>query len=362
MMLARASRSSRPPRTSPTGNRSGRWALGFGSFLRSRSDPGCRDARSWSRRQRPVRTQTRSSVRETESHARRAKARPSTPATVSSGCLTRAATGPPRAAGSPSDARIACRVRPGASLLRETLVIHRAALILRASDSNVLRLATPRLLTGAEREACFGSACRTHGECTGRRAAISSPAGPGRRDPAVLRRAATTPEQRRRLRAARARRAGARRAQSIAAPRDWSARHAFWPPPFATSSVGRRGGGPTSTSCARADGQSPARPWRHVVVTVSDRVVRSARPYSGRLGSAHARAGHRTARCRRHRHDAGRGALHERLHPLLPGIEEVRFEPQTDRGCRSCAVRQRGSAVHVARDREEEVAALSRGE
>jgi len=63
------------------------------------------------------------------------------------------------------------------------------------------------------------------------------------------------------------------------------------------------------------------------------------------------------------------GALHERMHRMLPGIEEVRDETPLDRqmpvliippGDASSDVPVVGALVHVARDREEEVAGVAR--
>jgi RecB family exonuclease len=54
------------------------------------------------------------------------------------------------------------------------------------------------------------------------------------------------------------------------------------------------------------------------------------------------------------------GALHERLHRMLPGIEEVRDETSVDQVLPLLVIPPGGSAVHVARDREEEVAGVAR--
>jgi RecB family exonuclease len=54
------------------------------------------------------------------------------------------------------------------------------------------------------------------------------------------------------------------------------------------------------------------------------------------------------------------GPLHERLHRLLPGIEEVRFESEVRPRRPSLAVPSTGALVYQARDREEEVAGFAR--
>jgi RecB family exonuclease len=54
------------------------------------------------------------------------------------------------------------------------------------------------------------------------------------------------------------------------------------------------------------------------------------------------------------------GALHERMHRMLPGIEEIRWEPGDARGLPVLLIPPGGGLVHVARDREEEVASFAR--
>jgi RecB family exonuclease len=54
------------------------------------------------------------------------------------------------------------------------------------------------------------------------------------------------------------------------------------------------------------------------------------------------------------------GALHERIHRMLPGIEEVRDETPLDRRLPVLVIPPGGGVVHVARDREEEVAGVAR--
>jgi hypothetical protein len=54
------------------------------------------------------------------------------------------------------------------------------------------------------------------------------------------------------------------------------------------------------------------------------------------------------------------GGLHERIHRMLPGIEEVRDETPVDRRLPTLVIPAGGGVVHVARDREEEVAGVAR--
>ena len=54
------------------------------------------------------------------------------------------------------------------------------------------------------------------------------------------------------------------------------------------------------------------------------------------------------------------GALHERIHRMLPGIEEVRYQRREPPARPALLVPPRGGLFHVARDREEEVAAVAR--
>lgn len=54
------------------------------------------------------------------------------------------------------------------------------------------------------------------------------------------------------------------------------------------------------------------------------------------------------------------GALHERIHHLLPGIEEVRYESERPATAPILLIPAGDDLVHVARDREEEVAAFAR--
>ena len=54
------------------------------------------------------------------------------------------------------------------------------------------------------------------------------------------------------------------------------------------------------------------------------------------------------------------GALHERIHRMLPGIEEVRDDTPLDGQLPVLVIPAGGGVVHVARDREEEVAGVAR--
>ena len=54
------------------------------------------------------------------------------------------------------------------------------------------------------------------------------------------------------------------------------------------------------------------------------------------------------------------GAFHERIHTLLPEIQEVRYEPRRPVTEPVVAVSEEASRVYVARDREEEVATFAR--
>jgi RecB family exonuclease len=106
------------------------------------------------------------------------------------------------------------------------------------------------------------------------------------------------------------------------------------------------------------------RPWRHVVVTVTDRAFDAHGLYPvdwdvlTRVPGLDALDVVVTD-------TVLAGALHERMHAILPGIEEVRFEPEEPvipplllvPGSTPAAPRQ---SVHVLRDREEEVGFFAR--
>jgi RecB family exonuclease len=102
-----------------------------------------------------------------------------------------------------------------------------------------------------------------------------------------------------------------------------------------------------------------ARPYRHVVVTVSDRAfdphglevadwdLLTRLPGLERLDILV------TERLLA-------GALHERIHQLLPGIEEVQAPPDEEGGAPVLLVPPTGETAHTSRDREEEVADFTR--
>lgn len=105
--------------------------------------------------------------------------------------------------------------------------------------------------------------------------------------------------------------------------------------------------------------ESPARPYRHVVVAVADRSVDplGLTPADWDL-LARAPGIERLDVIVTDRVLAG--ALHERMHALLPGIEEERFDPDGPRRPPSIAVPDSGHVLYVVRDREEEVATFAR--
>ena len=220
--------------------------------------------------------------------------------------------------------------------------------------------AAPLLLTEAEREVLLGVACRAARDAGVDRRSACGRAGRG--DPPLLRHAAPVPEGRRHVRAARARRCSSRAPRTTAAPSGWSGRRASWWPRSAISSSAPRSTGWTNTRCARSlliDAGRAAVPPRRPDGRRSR--VRSARPASRRLGPAVALPG-------LERLDVVvtdttlAGALHERMHQLLPGIEEVRFERRADAdvALRRWSIPPGGGLAHVARDREEEVAGFAR--
>lgn len=116
--------------------------------------------------------------------------------------------------------------------------------------------------------------------------------------------------------------------------------------------------------------QPAPRPWRHVIVTVRDR---AADPHG--LWACDFDLLARLPGLERLdvivTDTSLAGALHERLHQMLPGIEEVRADESTlgqDRPTSAKAtagrpvllVPPKTGVVHVSRDREEEVAAFAR--
>jgi RecB family exonuclease len=107
-----------------------------------------------------------------------------------------------------------------------------------------------------------------------------------------------------------------------------------------------------------ADEASP-RPFRHVVLTVADEAFD---PYG--LHPAHWDFLTRVPGLERLDVVVTdimlAGALHERIHRMLPGIEEARYERREPRALPVLLVPRGGGLFHVARDREEEVAAVAR--
>jgi RecB family exonuclease len=107
-----------------------------------------------------------------------------------------------------------------------------------------------------------------------------------------------------------------------------------------------------------ADEASP-RPFRHVVLTVADEAFD---PYG--LHPAHWDFLTRVPGLERLDVVVTdimlAGALHERMHRMLPGIEEIRYERREPPALPVLVVPRRGGLFHVARDREEEVAAVAR--
>ena len=105
--------------------------------------------------------------------------------------------------------------------------------------------------------------------------------------------------------------------------------------------------------------EAAARPWRHVVLAVGDHA-------SDRHGlrSAHWDLLARLPGLERIDIVATdtmvAGAFHERIHQLLPGIEEVRLSAGQERPAPVLLVPPGGGLAHVARDREEEVAGFAR--
>jgi RecB family exonuclease/inactivated superfamily I helicase len=104
---------------------------------------------------------------------------------------------------------------------------------------------------------------------------------------------------------------------------------------------------------------SAARPYRHVLVTVADRTVDAHG-----LAAADWDLLARTPGIERLdvlvTDQLLAGALHQRLHDLLPGIQEERFEAQRSARAAAVVVSSTDTPVYVARDREEEVAAFAR--
>ena len=106
--------------------------------------------------------------------------------------------------------------------------------------------------------------------------------------------------------------------------------------------------------------EGASRPWRHVVIAVGDH----ATDRHG-LRSAHWDLLARLPGLKRVDIVATdttiAGAFHERIHQLLPGLEEVRISlPRSEPSAPVLLVPPDGSVYHAARDREEEVAGFAR--
>jgi RecB family exonuclease len=103
----------------------------------------------------------------------------------------------------------------------------------------------------------------------------------------------------------------------------------------------------------------PVRPYRHVVLTVTDEAFE---PYG--LSAADWDLLTRIPGLERLdvivTDTVLAGALHERIHRMLPGIEEIREEVPLDRPLPVLVIPGTGKAIHVARDREEEIAGVAR--
>jgi RecB family exonuclease len=110
---------------------------------------------------------------------------------------------------------------------------------------------------------------------------------------------------------------------------------------------------------ARLVTELPSRPYRHIVLTVTDEAFE---PYGLRPADWDLL----TRIPGLERLDVLvtetmlAGALHERIHRMLPGVEEIREATPLDQRLPVLAIPPGGPAVHVARDREEEVAGLAR--
>ncbi|MGH9257858.1 MAG: hypothetical protein ACRD3C_25140, partial [Vicinamibacterales bacterium] len=104
---------------------------------------------------------------------------------------------------------------------------------------------------------------------------------------------------------------------------------------------------------------APSRPWRHVVVAVGDR---TSDPYGLFPADWDVLARmHGLERLDLVITDALlAGALHEQIHQVLPGIEELRPGTGEPRALPVLVVPPGGPLVHTARDREEEVAGFAR--
>ena len=110
---------------------------------------------------------------------------------------------------------------------------------------------------------------------------------------------------------------------------------------------------------ARLLAESSQRPYRHAVLTVTDE---SFEPYgmSPADWDLLTRIPHLETLDVVVTDTMLAGALHERIHRMLPGIEEVRDDTPLDRQPPVLVLPAGGGIVHVARDREEEVAQVAR--
>jgi len=110
---------------------------------------------------------------------------------------------------------------------------------------------------------------------------------------------------------------------------------------------------------ARLLAESSQRPYRHAVLTVTDE---SFEPYgmSPADWDLLTRIPHLETLDVVVTDTMLAGALHERIHRMLPGIEEVRDDTPLDRQLPVLVIPEGGGIVHVARDREEEVAQVAR--
>jgi ATP-dependent helicase/nuclease subunit B len=110
---------------------------------------------------------------------------------------------------------------------------------------------------------------------------------------------------------------------------------------------------------ARLVAEPSNRPYRHAVLTVTDE---SFEPYG--MGSADWDLLTRLPHLERLdvvvTDTMLAGALHERIHRMLPGIEEGRDEMSLDRRLPVLVIPPGGGLVYVARDREEELASVAR--
>ena len=99
------------------------------------------------------------------------------------------------------------------------------------------------------------------------------------------------------------------------------------------------------------------RPWRHIVLTVTDRAF-DANGLMPADWDLLARLPGLTRLDVLVTDGVIAGALHEKIHTLLPGIEEVRVNRATAPRPPILLIPGSGGVVHTARDREEEVAGV----